>query len=50
MAIYKTYPNRVDYDRIARAIIQKFPFLKNPINGHVSKHNKQGTTFNMYLL
>ena len=36
MSIYKRYPKREDYDRVARAVVQKYPFLRNPISGHVS--------------
>ena len=50
MSIYKRYPKREDYDRVARAIVQKYPFLRNPISGHVS-YNCQKSIFknNVYL-
>ena len=31
MAMYKRFPKREDYDRVARAIVNEYPFLKNPI-------------------
>ena len=36
MAMYKRFPKREDYDRVARAIVDEYPFLKNPISGYVS--------------
>jgi len=36
MAMYKEYPDHADYDRVSREIVRRYPFLKNPINGHVS--------------
>lgn len=36
MSMYKRYPKRYDYDRIARAIVDKYPFLRCPLSGHVS--------------
>lgn len=36
MSMYKRYPAREGYDRVAREIVKKYPFLKNPISGHVS--------------
>ena len=36
MSMYQRYPKREDYDRVARAVVHKYPFLKNPISGHVS--------------
>ena len=38
MAIYKRYPKREDYDRVARGIVRKYPFMRSPISGHVSSY------------
>jgi len=39
MAMFKIYPRHADYDNVSRAIVEKYPILKNPINGHVSMCN-----------
>ena len=36
MTLYKRCPKREGYDKVAWAIVQKYPFLRNPISGHVS--------------
>ena len=49
MSIYKRYPKREDYDRVARSLVAKYPFLRSPISGHISIKYlllKAGFTFN----
>jgi len=36
MAVYKRYPSPADFDRVSREIVQKYPFMRNPISDHVS--------------
>ena len=37
MASYKRYPDHYDYDRVAKEVIKKHPFLKCPFSDHVSE-------------
>ena len=39
MFLYKRYPKRCEYERVAQQVIQKYPFLKSPIHPYVSLHN-----------
>ncbi len=36
MATYTRYPKKEEYTRVAREVIQKYPFLKCPMSGDVS--------------
>ena len=35
MALYRRKPRAADYERVAREIVQKYPFIRDPISGHV---------------
>lgn len=36
MAVYKRYPTKMDYERVAKELVGKYPFLSCPLSGHVS--------------
>ena len=49
MSMYKRYPKREDYDRVARSVVKRYPFMKNPISGHVSPNTVKSMEVPSYL-